>query len=274
LREAFDAMRLEPVEIATMHEVRDLTIPAPHGGIKARLYKPTEQNNLPLLVWFHGGGWVLGNLDSADMTCRDIACHANCLVLSVDYRLAPEHPFPAAYDDSLSALRYAFENASSLGADKNRIAIGGDSAGANLAACICIGAKDLDVKFQLLIYPVVEADFSNSSYTENADNFGLTGNLMQWFWDQYVPMELDRSDYRVAPLNGELAGLPPAYLLTVKFDPLRDEGLKYAEALRDANVDVEPAQADNTIHGFFTMPTKGGLRARIEAASKLKKALM
>ena len=274
MREAFHAMRIEPTEIATVHEVRDLAIPAPHGSIKARFYKPDDKNNLPLLVWYHGGGWVLGDLDSADMTCRDLASKSGCSILSIDYRLAPEHPFPAAYDDAVTSLRYAFDNASALGADSKRIAIGGDSAGANLAACTSVACKDLDVQYQLLIYPVIEADFGNASCTENADHYFLTLDLMKWFWHQYIPVESNRSDVRVAPLNGDLTNLPPAYLLTVKFDPLRDEGLKYAEAMKQAGVQVATDQATDTVHGFFTMPTSRGDLARSEASSRLKLALM
>ena len=274
LREAYNALRMVPTEITSLCEVQNLAIPAPQGEIQARLYKPVDQDKLPLLVWFHGGGWVLGDLDSADMTCRDIARHSGCLVLSVNYRLAPEHPFPAAYNDAATALQYAHDNSSALGANINKVAIGGDSAGANLAACACIGNKSIPIKFQLLIYPVIEADFSNSSYIENEDGFGLTRNLMMWYWNQYIPEQTDRSDKRVTPLTGNLTNLPPAYILTVKFDPLRDEGLKYANALTQAGVAVESTHASDTIHGFFTMPTKGGALARKEAAFQLKTALM
>jgi len=144
MRETMQALRVVPTDVEPMHKVQEIEIPAQYGSINSRLYKPVDRDNLPVIIWFHGGGWVLGDLDSADMTCRDLAAHSECQVLSVDYRLAPEHPFPAAFDDSLSALQWTFENASTLGADKNRIAIGGDSAGANLAACTCNAAKDLD----------------------------------------------------------------------------------------------------------------------------------
>ena len=274
MRETLQALRVEPTEVESMHEIREIDIPAKHGYIKSRLYKPVDTDNLPVLIWFHGGGWVLGDLDSADMTCRDLAAKSECMVLSIDYRLAPEHPFPAAFDDSVTALRWTFENASMLGANINRIAIGGDSAGANLAACACIATKDLDIKFQLLVYPVIEADFANESYTRNADNYFLTRDLMKWFWNQYVPDPAVRNDQRVAPLEANLTGLPPAWLLTVHYDPLRDEGIKYAEALTEAGGTVESEKIGNAVHGFFSMPTKISVTARNLAASKLKKALM
>lgn len=274
LREAYSALRIAPTEIIPLHEIKQLSLPSPPGDISARLYKPVDEDNLPLLVWFHGGGWVLGDLDSADLTCRDMAVKSGCLVLSVNYRLAPEHPFPAAFDDAVIALQYAFDNSLMLGANSNKIAIGGDSAGANLATCACIAAKNLPVKFQLLIYPVIEAEFTSSSYEENHDHFGLTRNLMKWFWDQYCPQKSSRSDARIAPLSGDLQNLPPAYVLTVNFDPLRDEGVKYADALRQAGVSVTLAEVSDSIHGFFTMPKAGSSRARENAAIALKSALM
>ena len=274
MRETLHALRMAATEVESMFEVQEIFVPARHGFIKCRLYKPVATDNLPLLVWYHGGGWVLGDLDSADMTCRDLAAHSGCLVLSVDYRLAPEHPFPAAFDDSLTVLQWVFENAATLSADKNRIAIGGDSAGANLAACVCNAVKDLDIKFQLLIYPVIEADFANSSYIHNADNYYLTRELMKWFWDQYIPDPTARDDPRVAPLRANLKGLPPAWLLTVHYDPLRDEGIKYAQALAASGVQVESAQIDDAVHGFFSMPASVSRKARKQAASKLNRALM
>ena len=276
LRDFFDERRQVPADVASVHEVTELNIPAKHGDIPCRVYKPTDKENLPVLVWFHGGGWVLGDLDSADFPCRHLASESGCIVLSVNYRLAPEHVFPAAIDDCLAALQWTFNNAESIGANKQCIAVGGDSAGGNLAACACIAAKEskLDVRFQLLIYPVIEPGFENASYTENADGYFLTKNLMQWFWDQYVPDTTSRNDVRVNPLSGELAGLPPAWVLTAGFDPLRDEGIRYTEALRAAGVTVSASQTDDTIHGFFTMPVAGGAIARSAAALQLKKAFM
>ena len=276
LREFFEERRLAPTDASSVHEVTELNIPASHGNIPCRVYKPLDKDNLPVLVWFHGGGWVLGDLDSADYPCRHLAAESGCIVLSVAYRLAPEHIFPAAFDDCLTALQWTFNNTSKIGADKNRIAVGGDSAGGNLAACVCIAAKEskLDVRFQLLIYPVVEPDFNNLSYSENADGYFLTKNLMTWFWDQYVPDTSMRNDIRVMPIAGSLADLPPTWLLTAGFDPLRDEGIKYACALKAAGVAVTTAQTDDTVHGFFTMPVSGGVAARKLAAKHLKRALL
>jgi len=275
MREQFHAIRMAPGTPAQVHQVRDVEIPTTTGAIKSRIYKPVKQNKLPVLVWFHGGGWVLGDLESADLTCRDIAAQSGCIVLSVDYRLAPEHVFPAAFNDCLAALRWTLDNCSDFGADKTRVAIGGDSAGANLASCVAIAARDLNhkIKFQLLVYPVIEADFENSSYTKNADGYFLTKSLMQWFWDQYVPQVKRRTDPRVAPLQNSLQNLPPAWLLTAGFDPLRDEGIKYAEALQAAGVTTCTTEVNDTVHGFFTMPTRSGARARAEAANQLKIAL-
>ena len=275
LRESFEERRLEATDAASVHEVTEIDIPAAHGNIPCRVYKPQNKDNLPVLVWFHGGGWVLGDLDSADYPCRHLASESGCIVLSVNYRLAPEHVFPAAFDDCLSALQWTFDNTEIIGADKHRIAVGGDSAGGNLAACVCIAAKELklDVRFQLLIYPVVEPDFENISYSQNADGYFLTKNLMKWFWDQYIPDTSMRNDVRVRPLSGSLSGLPPAWLLTAGFDPLRDEGVKYAKALQAAGVTVATEQTDDTVHGFFTMPVSGGAAARKAAAEQLKLAL-
>ncbi len=274
VRATFQAARNTPATVTPVHEVSDLAIASPNGNIACRVYKPTDDTNLPVLIWFHGGGWVLGDLESADFPCRELAALSQCIVLSVDYRLAPEAPFPAAFDDCLTVVQWTVNNASSLNANKHRIAIGGDSAGANLAACVSIAARDsgLNIKFQLLVYPVVEADFENASYTENADGYFLTRNMMKWFWDHYVPDHASRTDPRVAPMSASLKGLPPAWVLTAGFDPLRDEGLKYAAALASAGVSVSSQQVDDTVHGFFTMPVQGGAKARSEAARQLQKA--
>ena len=276
MRETFHELRMAPGNPADVHEVADIEIPAPHGAIKCRMYKPSADNQLPVLVWFHGGGWVLGDLDSADMTCRDLASQSGCMVLSVDYRLAPEHQFPAAFNDGQCALEWISKNASSIGADPSNIAIGGDSAGANIATCVCLASGDMSpaVKFQLLVYPVIEADFNNQSYLENADGYFLTRNLMQWFWDHYVPEAHLRNDSRVSPLSAPLQNLPDAWVMTVDFDPLRDEGIKYAKLLKNAGVKVTTTTVHDAVHGFFTMPIKAGAAARSNAALQLKNALV
>lgn len=275
VRNAFHEARSTPENISQMHDIKNIFIPSKHAKIPARIYKPTTDNNLPVLVWFHGGGWVLGDLDSADFTCRELASLSQCIVVSVDYRLAPESPFPAAYNDCLEAVKWTVNNASSLGGDEHNIAVGGDSAGGNLAACVCLATRDLNlkIKFQLLIYPVIETDFNNTSYTENADGYFLTRNMMIWFWDHYVPDTVMRKDPRVAPLNAPLKDLPQAWLLTAGFDPLRDEGVKYAAELAKAGVPVKTAQVTDTVHGFFTMPIKCGAKARAAAAQQLRQAM-
>lgn len=273
-RDAFLALRTA-VTPTPVHRVTDHTISTPDHNIPVRVYQPTDAPQHAALVWFHGGGWVLGDLNTADQTCRDLALHSGCTVISVDYRLAPESPFPAAYDDSLAATEWAFANSESLRIDASRIAVGGDSAGGNLAACVAITArdKDLPVNFQLLIYPVVEARFDTNSYKDNAEGYFLTTTMMEWFWDQYVPATDQRSDTRAAPIHANLNKLPPAWLLTAEFDPLRDEGINYGKALLAAGNQVESVHAPDTIHGFFSMDISTGEQMRITAAKALAKAL-
>lgn len=275
-REAFLSLRTTIESPTPVHQVSDLQIPSEHGAIPARIYRPTNAHKTPALIWFHGGGWVLGDLDTADLPSRELAHHSGCTVISVDYRLAPEAVFPAAFEDSLAATEWILENADSLDIDHSRIAVGGDSAGANLAACVAIAARDrnLTLAYQLLVYPVVEAVFNTPSYLQNADGYFLTTTMMQWFWDQYMPEDSDRSDIRVAPINADLKGLPPAWVLTAEFDPLRDEGLNYAKALEKAGVEVATLHVPDTIHGFFSMDIKGGAKARTAAGQVLATALV
>ncbi len=274
-REAFLALR-QAVTPTPVYRVTDHSIHTSGHNIPVRVYQPTNAAQHPAIVWFHGGGWVLGNLDSADQTCRDLALHSACTVISVDYRLAPEHRFPAAYDDCLVATEWAFANADTLQIDVDRIAVGGDSAGGNLAACVAISARDrgLPVKFQLLVYPVVEARFDTVSYKDNADGYFLTTTMMEWFWDQYVPETEQRTDIRVAPIHANLKNLPPAWLLTAEFDPLRDEGINYGKALEDAGVILETVHAPDTIHGFFSMDISTGEQMRKKAARSLAQAFI
>ena len=273
-RETFLALR-QAVTPTPVHRVSEHTIHTSNHDIPVRVYQPTDAVQHPAIVWFHGGGWVLGNLDTADQTCRDLALHSGCTVISVDYRLAPESRFPAAFDDSMAATEWAFENSEALQIDEKRIAVGGDSAGGNLAACVAINTlkKDLPVKFQLLVYPVVEARFNTTSYKDNAEGYFLTTTMMEWFWDQYVPQQVDRTDTRVAPIFGDLQNLPPAWLLTAEFDPLRDEGINYGKALAEAGVQLETVHSPDTIHGFFTMDINIGQQMRMTAAKALANAL-
>lgn len=260
--------------------VEDRTIPGPAGEIPVRIYSPdaTPGTPRPVLAWFHGGGWVIGNLDGADPACRMIANAAGCVVVSVDYRLAPEHKYPAAAEDCLAATDWVSANAGSLGADPTRLAVGGDSAGGNLAAVVTQLAKDMGgpaIKFQLLVYPVTDHGFGTSSYQENAEGYLLTKASMEWFWGHYLNHEGEGAHPKASPLRAsDLSGLPPAWVITAEFDPLRDEGEAYAAALRAAGVKVEHKRYDGQIHGFFANAViDDGIAAVKDAARALREGL-
>ncbi|PGV52311.1 esterase [Bacillus sp. AFS037270] len=230
------------------------------------------------MVYYHGGGWVIGNLDTVEVPCRMLANRSSCVVVSVDYRLAPEHKFPAAADDSYAAAKWVVENAAFIQVDPNRIAVGGDSAGGNLAAVVAKMARDkkeIRLAYQMLIYPVTNHSYATESYTENADGYLLTKDSMIWFWNHYLRNEEDGKNPYASPLQAnDLSGLPPALVLTGEFDPLRDEGEAYAERLREAGVQVEETRYDGMIHGYFWMPgaLEQGKKAIEQAASALKQA--
>lgn len=263
---------------APVARVENRAVPGPAGDIPVRIYYPSEQTPLPVLVWYHGGGWVLGSLDGSDHTCRELANTAGCIVVSVDYRLAPEHKFPACPDDCEAAYSWVCENAASLGGDPRRVAVGGDSAGGNLAAVVSLRARDggrpLPV-FQLLIYPVTDSDFTRPSYVSNAEGYQLTLVSMQWFWEQYVSSVEEMEHPHAAVLRAaDLHGLPPALIVTAEFDPLRDEGEAYGQRLREAGVPATISRYDGMIHGFFgqfTVIDKGRV-AMHEASEALKQA--
>jgi acetyl esterase len=256
--EARIAMAARPLPPgAPVANVENRTIPGPAGEIPLRIYTPVGDAPFPVLVWFHGGGWVLGSLDGSDHTCRELANTAGCVVVSVDYRLAPEHKFPASPDDCESAHEWVLANATSFGGDPQRVAVGGDSAGGNLAAVVSLRAKErggsLPV-FQLLVYPVTDSNFDRLSYQENADGYLLTTSSMHWFWDQYVSRPEDMAHPHASPMYAtDLSGLPAALIITAEFDPLRDEGEAFADRLRDARVAVRVTRYDGMIHGFFGM---------------------
>ena len=256
--------------------VRDL----PVGDLPARLYVPSNAapEPGPLLVFFHGGGFIYGSLDSHDATCRVLAERAGVRVLAIDYRLAPEHPFPAAHDDCLAAYRWVLQHAASIGADPQRLAVGGDSAGANLAAATAIAAAEegLPLAFQLLVYPAVDAKRDTRSLELFSEGFYLTSGFMELANSSYTPVVAERTDIRISPLRHDVqAGLAPAYLCTAGFDPLRDEGEAYARALAAAGVQVQLRRFPDLIHGFFNIVGVGRRprAAVLEIADALKAGL-
>jgi acetyl esterase len=256
-RRAMDILASMRVEPAAVRSAVDRRIPGPAGEIPVRIYTPSAPAPLPLLVYFHGGGWVLGGLDTHDSTCRELASGAGCVVVSVDYRLAPEHKFPAAAEDCYAATQWAAAHAAELGADAKRLAVGGDSAGGNLAAVVAQMARDRGgpaLVFQLLIYPVISATFDTASYRDNAEGYLLTAGDMRWFWNHYLGTPADGANPYAAPLCAPtLAGLSPALVITAEFDPLRDEGELYAHRLEEAGVPARLTRYDGMIHGFFGM---------------------
>lgn len=263
-----------------MERIEELELPGPAGSIRARLYTPPGvQDPAALLVYFHGGGWVIGDLDTHDDPCRFLATHSGAKVLSVDYRLAPEHPFPAAAEDAFAAYEWAAANAARLGIDPGRIAVGGDSAGGNLAAATCLMAREAGSSspaMQLLIYPVTETAGTAKSRRIFAEGFLLTRGDMDWFEERYLPPGVDREDPRVALLNAtDLSGLPPAYISVAGFDPLRDEGEAYAERLRDAGVQVGLRRHPGLVHTFANLPAvcPSARQAMLEAAGALRMGL-
>jgi acetyl esterase len=251
---AMAAMQGPPEPVAG---VEDRKLSGPGGDLPVRIYMPFGEGPFAVLMYFHGGGWVIGDIESSDGLCRSLANAAGCIVVSVDYRLAPEHPFPAAVDDAFHATLWAAANASSFGGDPLRIAVCGDSAGGNLAAVVAQIARDRGepaIRFQLLIYPVTDAACDTPSYSENAEGYFLTREAMHWFWNHYVQKEADRSHPYASPLRaGNLADLPAALVITAEYDPLRDEGERYAERMRAAGTPVQLRRFDGMIHGFFTM---------------------
>jgi len=259
--------------------VENQVIPGPGGDIPVRIYTPNGEGPFPSLVFYHGGGWVIGDLDTVDVPCRLLANRANCVVVSVDYRLAPEHKFPAAADDAYAAAKWVVENGPSIKVDSSRVAVGGDSAGGNLAAVVSLMARDkneIDLAYQLLIYPVTNHSYETVSYSDNADGYLLTKDSMIWFWDHYLRNPQDGDNPYASPLKAEdLSGLPPALVITAEFDPLRDEGEAYAQRLKEAGVSVEETRYNGMIHGFFWMPgtLDQGMKAVNQAADALKRAL-
>ncbi|HEY2285186.1 MAG TPA: alpha/beta hydrolase fold domain-containing protein [Streptosporangiaceae bacterium] len=254
-------------------EVTDGVLPGPGGDLPYRLYRPAGDGPRPLVVYFHGGGWVLGSLDSDDPLCRDLCARSGAVIVSVNYRHAPEDRFPAAADDAVAAVRWADAHAAELGGIPGQLAVAGWSAGGNLAAVACQRARDEggpDISGQLLLTPVTDADLTRPSYTENGEGYVLTTPLMHWFWDYYAD-PADRGDPRAAPLRGRLDGLPPACIVAADFDPLRDEGIAYGQALEAAGVPVRHVRARGHTHTSLTMVgvVLSGAPVRAEMAQAL-----
>jgi acetyl esterase len=259
----------EPPELES---VRPLAIPSPAGSIPARLYTPIKSRKAgglaPGLVFFHGGGWVIGDLDSHDVVCRKLADAGELIVISVDYRLAPEHKFPAAVEDAIIATQWIADHANELGVDAARLTVGGDSAGGNLAAVVAISARDGNgpaIAGQVLIYPATDFAMTHPSHREPETSILLTHSVITWFRDHYLNGAADVRDWRASPARATtLVGLPPAYLLTAGADPLRDEGDEYAARLKEAGVAVTYRHFPGQFHGFFTM---GKLLAQANVAA-------
>ena len=251
-----------PPEVAL---VRELQADGPRGAIPLRLYRPLGASDaaaLPVLVYFHGGGWVIGDLDTHDTLCRELANGAGCAVVAVDYRMGPEHRFPAAVDDCIAATRWVHAQAGALQLDATRLAVGGDSAGGNLAAVVAIAARDggidaaapLPISWQLLIYPATDQHRSAPSHATNGQGYLLTSDTMDYFTGHYIADPAQYRDWRASPLlHPDLSRLPPALVLTAGYDPLRDEGAAYAERLTDAGNRASYVCFERQIHGFITM---------------------
>jgi acetyl esterase/lipase len=270
LSEAFSAQRPPGPQVG---EIVDGVYPGAAGPLNYRLYRPATPGPHPLVVYFHGGGWVLGHHASDDPLCRDLCVRSDCVIVSCDYRHAPEARFPAAADDAFAAVAWAGDNAAALGGVPGSVAVAGWSAGANLAAVAAQRARDAggrpSIAGQALLTPVVDFDFTRASYVENGEGYTLTEPLMRWFADHYVGAA-ERRDPKAAPLHGRLDGLPPAFIVTCEFDPLRDEGAAYAAALAQAGNAVVHHQARGHTHTSVTMVdvvlSGAGVRAALAQA--------
>ena len=264
-------------------KVVDRSIPGPAGDLGVRIYRPASapaDAKLPCLVYAHGGGWVFGNLDSHDVLCAQFALEAGIVVFAIDYRLAPEARFPGAFDDVVAGLKWVAANGASIGVDPTRLAIGGDSAGGNLAAAVAIWARDNGgpkLRLQLLAYPVTDAVGRAESYRRYEDGYGLNAATMEWFFDHYTPDKSNRGDWRISPLRAKsLAGLPPALVITAGYDPLRDEGRAYAFRLHQEGTQADLVEFGGMLHGFLSSPMllHGARRGTSLAAAALREALV
>ena len=280
-RTAMEAARGVADDPEKVGNVEDRLIPGVAGKQTIRVYTPEGDGPFPILVYFHGGGWVVGSINTVDTSCRALTNLAGCMVISADYRLAPEDKFPAAVDDCYAAVRWAALNAPALNGDASRIAVGGESAGANLAAAVTLKAQESglpSLAYQLLMYPVTAHAFDMPSHKENAEGYFLTTEMMAWFWDQYLASDTDGKNPLASPLRAstdQCRSLPSAFIATAEYDPLRDEGAAYAAKLREAGVAVEYTCFDGLIHGFMAMAKaiEPAGQALQEAAAALRTAL-
>jgi acetyl esterase len=260
-------------------EVRQAEIPGPAGRIPARVYRPAGAGPLPVLVYFYGGGWSLGTLDTCDGVCRMITNAADCVTVAIGYRLAPEHKFPAAVQDCHAGARWVASHAAELGADATRLAVGGDSSGGNLAAAVALLARDSDggpaIAHQLLVYPNTDYQADTSSMREIADDYFFNPSSVRWYWGMYLAEPEDGRSPLASPLRAaDVSGLPPATVITAEYDPLRDEAEQYAAKLEAAGVPAEIIRYDGMMHGFFTMVAAldTAREAVLEAAARLRAA--
>lgn len=278
-REAIRALFIPNEPSLPVKSVETRVLNTKSVDLAARIYSPDGQCPLPILVYFHGGGWVIGDLETHDATCRALAIGAGCIVVAVDYRRAPEHKFPTAAEDCFAATQWVALNAASLGGDPARMAVGGDSAGGNLATVVAQMAADRGgpaLRYQLLIYPVTDHSFETASYKNYADGYLLTKATMEWFWNHYLNIQSDGTNPYASPLRSQrLSQLPPAWVLTAEYDPLADEGAAYARKMNEAGVSVEHTEYKGMIHGFFSFGhiLDQGRQAIADACTRLKAAL-
>ncbi|WP_049927285.1 alpha/beta hydrolase [Halopiger goleimassiliensis] len=269
-REMFEQLRVGGTAAVDLESIEDRTIDGPHGDLDVRIYEPGSADgggDRPLICYFHGGGWVIGSIETHDDVCRKLADETGYPVVSVDYGLAPEHPFPEGLEDCYAALEWAAASAADLGADPDRIVLAGDSAGGNLAAATALLARDYggpDVAYQLLVYPGTGDVTRTDAYEENGEGYFLTSDDMEWFRGHYFEREIDQGNVYAMPRRAhDLSNLPPATVITAGFDPLRDDGAAYAERLEEAGVPVSHHHYPDMIHGFFNMVAEP---LRLEAA--------
>lgn len=281
-----DAARKQMLSLAppvdpmlSVKRLENRNIPGPDGEIPIRLYYPECDPPFAVLVYFHGGGWVIGNLDTHHGVCHALANTSGCLVVSVDYRLAPEHRYPAAVEDAYAAAKWVAENSNVIQADPNRLAVGGDSAGGHLAAVVALMARDRKaprIDFQVLIYPITDCSFNTPSYQENKEGYMLTRDLMKWFWHHFIEDAGEANNPYVSPLRADdLSDLPPALIVTAEYDPLRDEGEAYGKRMQAAGVSVTLSRYPGMIHAFIRMTARldKAKAALYEVGGALRRAL-